>query len=109
MIAPPDPPSSQPSNVHYRADTVTASEDNCGFLIKLVYQSLNRMLDAEMAPLDLTAMQWRPLTLIERGRADTSAELLQLPCTYITRQHDDCVPEINNMSLPVGQTALSTL
>ncbi|WP_173425185.1 MarR family winged helix-turn-helix transcriptional regulator [Bordetella trematum] len=78
MIAPSDPPPSQPSNVHYRADTVTASEDNCGFLIKLVYQSLNRMLDAEMAPLDLTAMQWRPLTLIERGRADTSAELARI-------------------------------
>ncbi|AHV93978.1 putative multiple antibiotic resistance protein [Bordetella holmesii ATCC 51541] len=56
--AKPDP--AAPSNVHYRADTVTASEDNCGFLIKLVHQSLNRMLDQEMAPLDLTAMQWRP-------------------------------------------------
>lgn len=78
MIAPIDASSSLPSNAHYRADSVTANEDNCGFVIKLVHQSINRMLDAEMAPLDLTAMQWRPLTLIERGRADTSAELARI-------------------------------
>ena len=72
----PDP--AAPSNVHYRADKIAMSEDNCGFLIKLVHQSLNRMLDQEMAPLDLTAMQWRPLALLERGRADTSAELARI-------------------------------
>lgn len=74
----PSSPSNAPSNVHYRADNVAMSEDNCGFLIKLVHQSLNRMLDQEMAPLDLTAMQWRPLAIIERGRAETSAELARI-------------------------------
>ncbi|AZY49497.1 MarR family winged helix-turn-helix transcriptional regulator [Bordetella avium] len=72
----PDP--SAPSNIHYRADNVAMSEDNCGFIIKLVHQSINRMLDQEMAPLDLTAMQWRPLAMIHKGRADTSAELARV-------------------------------
>ena len=36
------------------------TEDNAGYLIKLVSSSLNRMLDQEMAPLDLTAMHGAP-------------------------------------------------
>ena len=40
------------------------TEDNAGYLIKLVANSLNRMLDQEMAPLDLTAMQWRPIAML---------------------------------------------
>jgi DNA-binding MarR family transcriptional regulator len=54
------------------------AEDNAGYLIKLVYHSLTRMLDQEMAPLDLTAMQWRPLAMVFLGRADTPAELARL-------------------------------
>ena len=46
--------------VHYRGNDSCMTEDNAGYLIKLVSSSLNRMLDQEMAPLDLTAMQWRP-------------------------------------------------
>ncbi len=54
------------------------TEDNVGYLIKLVANSLNRMLDQEMAPLDLTAMQWRPIAMLYLGRADTPAELARL-------------------------------
>lgn len=75
--APGNDPASAPA-VHYHADNISACEDNCGFLIKLVYQSLNRMLDQEMAPLELTAMQWRPLALIAHGQADTPAELARI-------------------------------
>ena len=64
--------------IHYRADNVDMREDNCGFMIKLVYQSLYRMFDQEMAPLDLTAMQWRPLAIVAHGRADTPAELARI-------------------------------
>ena len=53
-------------------------EENAGYLIKLVANSLNRMLDQEMAPLDLTAMQWRPIAMVALGRADTPAELARL-------------------------------
>lgn len=63
---------------HYRSDSHQVSNDNTGFLIKLVHLSLNRALDQEMAPLDLTAMQWRPLAMIYQGRADTPAELARL-------------------------------
>ncbi|WP_253637470.1 MarR family winged helix-turn-helix transcriptional regulator [Achromobacter insolitus] len=72
------PPSTPETTVHYRGDARCMMEDNAGFLIKQVYNSLNRMLDQEMAPLDLTAMQWRPIALIFLGRADTPAELARL-------------------------------
>lgn len=74
----PDPvsPASEPA-VHYRGNA-RATDDNVGFLIKLVYNSLNRMLDVEMAPLGLTATQWRPIALLARGAADTPAELARL-------------------------------
>ncbi|CAB3697164.1 Transcriptional regulator SlyA [Achromobacter mucicolens] len=76
----PSPVSSEPSDdpIHYRNDTRCMAEDNAGYLIKLVYHSLTRMLDQEMAPLDLTAMQWRPLAMVFLGRADTPAELARL-------------------------------
>jgi len=63
---------------HYHAADITANEDNCGFLIKLVHQSINRMLDHAMSPLELTAMQWRPLALVTHHQADTPAELARI-------------------------------
>lgn len=72
------PPSSSDTPVHYRGDARCVMEDNAGFLIKQVSNSMNRMLDQEMAPLDLTAMQWRPIILLFKGRADTPAELARL-------------------------------
>ncbi|MBO1016780.1 MarR family transcriptional regulator [Achromobacter sp. SD115] len=72
------PLSSSDTPVHYRGDARCVMEDNAGFLIKLVSNSLNRMLDQEMAPLELTAMQWRPILLVFQGRADTPAELARL-------------------------------
>lgn len=71
------PPSSD-TPVHYRSDNRCMAEDNAGYLIKLAYHSLNRMLDQEMSPLGLTAMQWRPLAMVFLGRADTPAELARL-------------------------------
>jgi DNA-binding MarR family transcriptional regulator len=61
----------------YRCDR-TRVEDNPGYLIKLVFNSINRALDQEMAPLGLTATQWRPVAMIAMGRADTAAELARL-------------------------------
>ncbi len=54
------------------------SDDAPGYLIKQVYVSLTRMLDQEVAPLDMTAMQWRPLIMLATQRASTSAELARL-------------------------------
>lgn len=49
-----------------------------GYLVKLFYTSMQRVVDREMAPLDLTAMQWRPILLLYKGLADTPAELARL-------------------------------
>ena len=72
------PPPSSDTPTHYRNDNRCMVEDNAGYLIKLAYHSLTRMLDQEMAPLGLTAMQWRPLAMVFLGRADTPAELARL-------------------------------
>jgi len=77
MNAETSPPSSE-TPVHYRSDNRCMAEDNAGYLIKLAYHSLTRMLDQEMAPLGLTAMQWRPLAMVYLGRADTPAEPARL-------------------------------
>jgi len=77
MNAETSPPSSE-TPVYYRSDNRCMAEDNAGYLIKLAYHSLTRMLDQEMAPLGLTAMQWRPLAMVYLGRADTPAELARL-------------------------------
>ena len=60
---------------HYRGDHRCMSEDNAGYLIKQVHNSLTRTIDREMAPLDLTATQWRPMAMLAMGRAGTPAEL----------------------------------
>ena len=62
----------------YRCDRARVYEDNPGYLIKLVYNSMNRALDQEMVPLGLTATQWRPVAMVAMGRADTAAELARL-------------------------------
>jgi len=69
-------PSENPveSAVHYRGDCMVA-EETVGYLIKLLHQSLHREIDRQMAPLDLTAMQWRPIAILALGQADNPVEL----------------------------------
>jgi len=55
-----------------------AHDANLGFLMKQVYLSMNRLLDQDMAPLGLTAMQWRPITCLDKKRADTAAGLAKV-------------------------------
>lgn len=50
-------------------------EQNIGILVKTLQSSLNRMMDMHMAPMGLTAMQWRPLVLIRYRNINTPAEL----------------------------------
>ncbi len=61
----------------YRGDALVA-EETVGYLIKVFYTAMQRTVDREMAPLDLTAMQWRPLLLLHKGLADTPVELARL-------------------------------
>jgi DNA-binding MarR family transcriptional regulator len=55
-------------------------EGNLGHLIKLTQTSLNRIIDQRMAPIGLTAMQWRPLVLIRYRGINTPAELSRHAC-----------------------------
>lgn len=72
------PPADSDTQTLYRATPRNISDDNVGFLIKQVYNSINRQLDAETAPLGLTAIQWRPIALLARGVAATPAELARI-------------------------------
>ncbi len=53
-------------------------DNSLGFLMKQVHMSLNRLMDQDMTPLGLTAMQWRPIICLARNRADTAAELAKI-------------------------------
>jgi DNA-binding MarR family transcriptional regulator len=70
------------------------SDETCtsvGRLLKLVFGSLVREVDARMLPLELTAMQWEPLLLLSKGRADTVAGLARechMDCGAMTRMLD---------------------
>lgn len=60
-------------------------------MLKLVFSSVVRGVDARMQPLELTAMQWEPLLLLSLGRADTVAGLAresQMDCGAMTRMLD---------------------
>ncbi|MVW70778.1 MULTISPECIES: MarR family winged helix-turn-helix transcriptional regulator [unclassified Bordetella] len=72
------PPADPDTQTLYRATPRNISDDNVGFLIKQVYNSINRQLDAETAPLGLTAIQWRPIAQLARGLAATPAELARI-------------------------------
>lgn len=58
----------------YQPETYQASE-SVGYLIKVLYHSLQRTIDQRMQEHDLTAMQWGPLLLLSKGKGDTAAEL----------------------------------
>lgn len=53
-------------------------EESIGYLIKATHASLQRAIDHEVAPLDLTAMQWTPLMRMAAGHAATAAELARV-------------------------------
>lgn len=53
-------------------------DTNVGHLLKLAVSSITRMADQAVAPLDLTAMQWRPLVVLRYRDINTPAELARL-------------------------------
>lgn len=60
----------------YNPDQYTlCQEDNIGYILKTVFTSINRMIDQGVAPLGLTAMQWKPMVLIGYRDINTPAEL----------------------------------
>ena len=66
-------------------------EESIGYLIKQAHLALQRTIDAKMAALDLTAMQWGPLMLLAYGKANTAAEMSRcggVETSTITRMLD---------------------
>jgi len=60
----------------YQPDPQSLSqENNVSHLLKRVSASLNRLIDQRIAPLGLTAMQWKPLVMICHRNVNTPAEL----------------------------------
>jgi DNA-binding MarR family transcriptional regulator len=49
-------------------------------MIRLLHMSLLKRIDMEMQIHDLTAMQWRPLLIIAKGKGDTAALLAKEIC-----------------------------
>lgn len=77
---------------YYEADPrLLARDNNVGLLIKQVHSLLHRVIDHKAAPLELTAIQWRPLMLIHHQGIDTPAGLaraMQADAGAITRTLD---------------------
>ncbi|BCM23765.1 MarR family winged helix-turn-helix transcriptional regulator [Methyloradius palustris] len=53
-------------------------EDSILLLIKNVHFAILRTVDKNIAPLDLTAMQWAPIMAIAKGYAKTAADLANI-------------------------------
>ena len=54
------------------------AENNVGHLLKLAAGSVVRMADQAVAPLGLTAIQWRPLIILRYTEINTPAELARV-------------------------------
>ena len=58
----------------YQGDATALGEyQSVGYLIKTASQKILRNLDMQLQPYGLTALQWAPLLVLSKGRADTVA------------------------------------
>ena len=58
----------------YQGDATALGEyQSVGYLIKTASQKILRNLDTQLQPHGLTALQWAPLLVLSKGRADTVA------------------------------------
>lgn len=58
----------------YSGETYVCGESVASF-IKHAMHAFHRTVDAKVADMDLTSMQWAPLLLLASGKASTAAEL----------------------------------
>lgn len=66
-------------------------EESVGYIIRQAQLALHRTIDSKMAELDLTAMQWVPLLMLAKQKAQTAAELsrcLGVDTSTMTRMLD---------------------
>ena len=71
------PGEQQASSPGYYCGTVESLDPSAsiGILVKQLQSSITRMMDQRMAPMGLTATQWRPLALVRYYQINTPAEL----------------------------------
>ncbi|MGN6388988.1 MAG: MarR family winged helix-turn-helix transcriptional regulator [Burkholderiaceae bacterium] len=50
-------------------------DESIGYLVRQLFHSLQKQIDAGMQEHDLTAMQWGPLFMLANGKGDTAAAL----------------------------------
>ncbi|MEO8303416.1 MAG: MarR family transcriptional regulator [Betaproteobacteria bacterium] len=75
-----EPVSARPGDPEfYRGDDYCVSE-SIGYLLRQLRINMDRAIDAEMAELDLTGVQWGPMLMIDFGLGDTAAELARFGC-----------------------------
>jgi DNA-binding MarR family transcriptional regulator len=67
-------PAHLPTGEFYHASSCKP-EETIGYLIRTVHLSMLKTIDIEMQVHGLTAMQWRPLLLISKGKGETAAVL----------------------------------
>ena len=83
--------SSRPGDADfYRGDAYPMLQ-SVGYMLKLLRNSLDRLVDSEMEEHDLTGVQWGPLLMIHAGLGDTAAEIARIACVdtgAVTRMLD---------------------
>jgi DNA-binding MarR family transcriptional regulator len=72
--------SSAAAPVFYRGESY-AVEESLGHMVRVLINSMNRRIDAQMQVHDLTALQWKPLLMLRLGQVDTAAGLARLNCS----------------------------
>jgi DNA-binding MarR family transcriptional regulator len=74
------PAKRNPKAGFYRGDSYSI-EESIGHALRVLMNSMNRGIDAQMQEHELTAMQWKPLLMLKFGIADTAAELARQNCS----------------------------
>lgn len=72
--------SAHPGDPEYYSGDAYPMLESIGYLLKRLRANLDRAVDAEMAELDLTDVQWGPLLLLHYNMGNTAAELARTIC-----------------------------
>lgn len=68
-----------PTPAFYQGDSYRLDE-SVSFMMHSIVTQVTAVVDQRMAELGLTDAQWKPLLMIQQGRASTAAELSRISC-----------------------------
>jgi DNA-binding MarR family transcriptional regulator len=80
VLATPHSRSARPGDPEFYRGDAYRIDESIGYLLKKLRVHMDRAIDAEMAELDLTGVQWGPLLLLHFGFGGTAAELARVAC-----------------------------